>query len=148
MGSSYGETFSLLLYCSRYFQFDEYKFPFAQLNFWPHALNTATYLLNILPSKHLGNLTSTHLLYHKSPSYTHLRIFGCLYFPLIPSTTIHKLQHRSSPCVFLATLPRIGVTSVIISFLARLLYLNMFLLTSPIFPFAALMHHLPKHINF
>ena len=69
--------------------------------FWPYALNTATYLFNILPSKLLGNLTPTHLLYSKPPSYTHFWIFGCLCFPLIPSTKIHKLQSRSSPCVFL-----------------------------------------------
>ena len=70
-------------------------------SFWPHALSTATYLLNILPSKLLGNFTPTHFLYHKSPTYTHLRVFGCLCFPLFPSTTIHKLHPRSTPCVFL-----------------------------------------------
>ena len=69
--------------------------------FWPYALNMTTYLLNILPSKIIGNLTPTYLLYHKSPSYTHLRLFGCLCFPLISSITIHQLQPCSSPCVFL-----------------------------------------------
>ena len=44
--------------------------------FWPHALNTATYLLNVLLFKLLGNLTPTHLLYNKSPSYTRCRVFG------------------------------------------------------------------------
>ena len=68
-------------------------------SFWPNALNSATYLLNILPSKLLHHLTPTHLLYHQTPSYT--RVFGCLCFPLFPATTIHKLQPRSSPCVFL-----------------------------------------------
>ena len=71
------------------------------LQFWPHVLNTATYLLNILPSKLLGNLTPTHLLYHKSPSYKNLRVFEYLCFPLHPSTNIHKLQPHLSPCVFL-----------------------------------------------
>ena len=70
--------------------------------FWPHALNTSTNLLNILPSKLLGHLTPTHLLYHKFPTYTHLRVFGCLLcFLLISSTKIHKLQPRWSPCIFL-----------------------------------------------
>ena len=71
------------------------------LYFWPHALNITPYLLNILPSKLLDHLTPTHMLYHKSPTYNHLRVFGCLCFPLISSTKIHKLQPRSSPCVFL-----------------------------------------------
>ena len=67
---------------------------------WPHALNTDTYYLNILPSKLLGNLTLTRLLYHETPSYHHVWVFGCLCFRLISSTTIHKLLPHSSPCVF------------------------------------------------
>ena len=70
-------------------------------NFWPHALNTATYLHNILPSKLLGNLTPTHFLFRKAPSYSHLRVYRCLCFPLIPYVKINKLQPHSSPCIFL-----------------------------------------------
>ncbi|KAI3691365.1 hypothetical protein L2E82_49713 [Cichorium intybus] len=70
-------------------------------SFWHHALSMATYILNILPSKTKNNLTPTRLLYHLHPTYTHLRTFGCLCYPLLPSTSIHKLANRSSPCVFL-----------------------------------------------
>jgi histone deacetylase 1/2 len=70
-------------------------------SFWHHALEMATYLLNILPSKTINFESPLKMLYHKDPSYSHLRIFGCLCFPLFPSTTIHKLQPRSTPCVFL-----------------------------------------------
>jgi len=35
----------------------------------------------------------------KDPSYSHLRVFGCLCFPLFPSFKIHKLQPRSTKCV-------------------------------------------------
>lgn len=69
--------------------------------FWPHALQLATHLLNILPNKQLEFQSPLKILYQKDPSYTHLRVFGCLCFPLVPSTNIHKLQARSSPCVFL-----------------------------------------------
>ncbi|KAJ9541710.1 LOW QUALITY PROTEIN: hypothetical protein OSB04_028216 [Centaurea solstitialis] len=69
--------------------------------FWHHALQMATYILNIIPSKTKNNTTPTLLLYNKHPSYTHLRTFGCLCYPLIPSTSIHKLENRSTPCVFL-----------------------------------------------
>ena len=41
------------------------------------------------------------MIYNKSPTYNHLWVFGCLCFPLIPSTKVHKLRPRSSPCVFL-----------------------------------------------
>lgn len=70
-------------------------------SFWHHALQMATYLLNILPRKSLSHLSPTQLLYRRDPSYTHLRVFGCLCYPLFPSTTINKLQPRSTPCVFL-----------------------------------------------
>lgn len=70
-------------------------------SFWHHALQMATYLLNILPTKVLGYKSPTQILYQKNPSYSHLRVFGCLCFPLFPSTTINKLQARSTPCVFL-----------------------------------------------
>lgn len=61
----------------------------------------ATYLLNILPSKQLAYQSPLQVLYQKDPSYCHLRVFGCLCYPLLPSTTINKLQARSTPCVFL-----------------------------------------------
>ncbi|CAJ2647961.1 unnamed protein product [Trifolium pratense] len=65
----------------------------------------ATYLLNILPCKILQNQSPTQLLYHRDPTYTHLRVFGCLCYPLFPSSNIHKLQSRSTPCVFLGYPP-------------------------------------------
>ena len=69
--------------------------------FWHHALEVATYLLNILPTITLHNDTPTHLLYQRIPSYDRLRVFGCLCYPILPPNTIHKLQNRSIPCVFL-----------------------------------------------
>lgn len=70
-------------------------------SFWHHALHMATYLLNILPNKQLAYQSPLKVLYQKEPSYSHLRVFGCLCYPLFPSTTINKLQARSTPCVFL-----------------------------------------------
>ncbi|MFS7991853.1 putative RNA-directed DNA polymerase [Helianthus anomalus] len=74
-------------------------------NMWHHALDTATYLLNILPSKTHHFKSPTTLLYNCTPEYDHLRVFGCLCYPLAPSTTIHKLDYRSHPCVFLGYPP-------------------------------------------
>ena len=70
-------------------------------SFWHHALQMATYLLNMLPSKNLHYQSHLKILYQKDPAYSHLRVFGCFCYPLFPSTTIHKLQPRSAPCVFL-----------------------------------------------
>ncbi|CAH9100364.1 unnamed protein product [Cuscuta epithymum] len=68
---------------------------------WPHAVQMATYLHNVLPSSTLSNLSPTHILYHKTPSYDHIQVFGCLCYPHHPTSTIHKLDARSTPCIFL-----------------------------------------------
>src|SRR4051812_34845892 len=68
---------------------------------WHHALHMATYLHNILPNKKLSLQSPTKILYQKDSAYTHLCVFGCLCYPLIPSSYINKLQARSKPCVFL-----------------------------------------------
>jgi len=73
---------------------------YVPLSFWHHALQMATYLHNILPSKLLANESPFKILYQKDPSDSHIRVFGCLCYPLFPSTTINKLQARSTPCVF------------------------------------------------
>lgn len=70
------------------------------ISFWHHALEMATYLLNILPTKVLKYLSPIQILYKKDP-YSHLRVLGCLCFPLFPSSTINKLQARSTLCAFL-----------------------------------------------
>ncbi|KAJ9536396.1 hypothetical protein OSB04_un000431 [Centaurea solstitialis] len=70
-------------------------------SFWPHALQHATYLLNILPNKQLQYCSPLKRLYQKTPTYSDLKVFGCLCYPLFPSSTLNKLQARSTPCVFL-----------------------------------------------
>ncbi|KAJ9546350.1 hypothetical protein OSB04_018893 [Centaurea solstitialis] len=67
--------------------------------YWVEALHMATHLLNILPSTTINLDTPHHRLFQKHPSYSHLRIFGCLCYPHL--VTPHKLAPRSSPCVFL-----------------------------------------------
>lgn len=55
------------------------------------TLKIETYLHNILSSKTRQNQSPTQLLYQKTPSYSRLRLFGCLCYPLFSSTTINKL---------------------------------------------------------
>ncbi|KAJ9552986.1 hypothetical protein OSB04_017031 [Centaurea solstitialis] len=56
---------------------------------------------SILHTKLHHNLSPTTLLYHRTPSYDHLPVFGCLCYPNMSSTRAHKLAPRSTPCVFL-----------------------------------------------
>lgn len=71
------------------------------LHFWPYAFSTVVYLINRLPSRTLSLHSPFQLLYHKSPSYTHVRIFGCQCFPFLRPYNRHKLELRSASCVFL-----------------------------------------------
>lgn len=68
--------------------------------FWVEALHLTTHLINILPSKSVHNLTPHEALHRSPPSYSHLRVFGCLCYPNTASTSSHKLSPRSVPCVF------------------------------------------------
>lgn len=67
--------------------------------YWVEALNMAVHLLNILPSIPLQNDTPYYKLFNRRPTYSHLRVFGCLCYPHI--VTPHKLAPRTTPCVFL-----------------------------------------------
>ncbi|KAL8128591.1 hypothetical protein V2J09_017746 [Rumex salicifolius] len=69
--------------------------------FWVEALHTTVYLLNITPTTTLALRTPHQALFHQLPTYTHLRVFGCLCYPNLTATTAHKLEPRTRPCVFL-----------------------------------------------
>ncbi|WVZ95953.1 hypothetical protein U9M48_041653 [Paspalum notatum var. saurae] len=71
------------------------------LKFWDEAFPTATYLINRLPSKVIHDQTPFERLLHKSPDYSHLRVFGCACWPNLRPYNTHKLQFRSKQCVFL-----------------------------------------------
>jgi histone deacetylase 1/2 len=69
--------------------------------FWLEALHTTTHLLNIRLSRSIEFHTPHYRLYGQHPSYDHLRVFACLYYPNTHATTTHKLQPHSVRCIFL-----------------------------------------------
>ena len=71
------------------------------LSYWPYAFQTATYLINRLPTPMLHHQSPYFALYHKLPSYTHLKVFGSSCFPYLHPYNTHKLQYRSLECAFL-----------------------------------------------
>ncbi|XP_010544446.1 PREDICTED: uncharacterized protein LOC104817067 [Tarenaya hassleriana] len=71
------------------------------LCYWSYALTTATYLINRLPSSVLGMSSPFEILFHSSPNYSKLRVFGCLCYPWLRPYAPHKLAPKSTPCVFL-----------------------------------------------
>lgn len=70
------------------------------LEFWPHALLTAVYLINRLPIPTLQNQSPFSIIFKQNEDYAKLKSFGCLCFPWLKPYTAHKLESRSVVCVF------------------------------------------------
>jgi hypothetical protein len=70
------------------------------------ALNTATVLFNILPTKTLGFVTPQFALHGVLPSYDDLCVFGCACYPNLAATAANKLAPRSTLCFFLGYSPQ------------------------------------------
>jgi hypothetical protein len=69
--------------------------------YWAEELHTAVYLLNNLPTKTIYAACPHVTLFGSTPSYEHLRFFGCACYPNLATTAPHKLTPRSTRCVFL-----------------------------------------------
>jgi histone deacetylase 1/2 len=75
------------------------------LKFWDEAFLTATFLINLLPSKVINSETPVERLLHTKPNYDSLRIFGCACWPNLRPYNKRKLAYRSTQCVFLGYSP-------------------------------------------
>ncbi|KAD2392993.1 hypothetical protein E3N88_39970 [Mikania micrantha] len=73
--------------------------------FWNFAFDTAVYLINRMPSKTLSNKSPFEHLFKRPPNYSFLRVFGCQCFPYLRPYNRHKMDFRSTPCVFLGYSP-------------------------------------------
>jgi hypothetical protein len=69
--------------------------------YWAEGLHTAVYLLNRLPTKTISVACPHVALFGSTPSYEHLRVFGCVCYPNITVAAPYKLAPRSTRCVFL-----------------------------------------------
>jgi histone deacetylase 1/2 len=75
------------------------------LKFWDEAFLTATYLINLLPSKVINFDTPVQRLLNETLDYSSLRVFGCVCWPNLRPYNAHKLSFRSTRCTFLAIAP-------------------------------------------
>nr|GFB55001.1 retrovirus-related Pol polyprotein from transposon TNT 1-94 [Tanacetum cinerariifolium] len=73
--------------------------------FWHYAFDIAIYLINCMPSRTSINKLPFKHIFKRSPDYSFLRIFGCLCFPHLRPYNHHKMDFRSTPCVFLGYSP-------------------------------------------
>ena len=71
------------------------------LRFWDDAFQSACYLINRLPTSILQFQSPYEKLFNTSPDYLFLKTFGCSCWPNLRPYNTHKLQPRSTQCVFL-----------------------------------------------
>ena len=71
------------------------------LKFWWEAFESATYLLNRLPTVGLHNLSPFEVLFGHLPNYNSVKVFGCVCYPYLITYNPHKLHSRTFPCLFL-----------------------------------------------
>ena len=71
------------------------------LSFWDEAFSTSVYLINLLPTPILNQLSLLEKLFGRKPNYPSLKKFCCQCYPFIKPYQSHKLSYRSTPCTFL-----------------------------------------------
>jgi hypothetical protein len=69
--------------------------------FWPEAINWATYVLNRSPTLSVKDITPEEAWSDKKPSVKHFRVFGCIAHVHIPDVHRKKLDNKSMKCVHL-----------------------------------------------
>ena len=68
--------------------------------FWGECALTTIHIINRLPSPVLSYKIPFERLYSKPPSYSHLRVFGCLAYATNVHVS-HKFDHRAITCIFI-----------------------------------------------
>lgn len=69
--------------------------------FWSDCVSHAVFLINRTPSPVIYNQTPYQILYAHPPSFSNLKVFGCLCYASTISHLRTKFDRRADPCVFL-----------------------------------------------
>lgn len=70
-------------------------------SFQAEVVSTAVYIFNITLTNALKNKTPYQAWYGYKPTVSHLWVFGCISYPLIPSQKLQKFDTKSEKCVII-----------------------------------------------
>lgn len=71
------------------------------IRFWGEAVSTAIYMINRAPTQAMHNRTPNKVWHGVKSTVSHLKVFGCTAFVLIPSQKHHKMDEKLDKCVFI-----------------------------------------------
>ena len=117
------------------------------LKFWDEAFLTATFLINLLPSKVIDFDTPTERLLGTTPNYEALRIFGCACWPNLRPYNKRKLSFRSTRCVFLGYSPHHKGVKCLDTSTGRVYISRDVVFDESVFPFASLNPNVGKRLQ-
>ena len=72
-----------------------------KLVFWGDAVVCVAYLRNVIPSHTLEDKTPHEMWFGHLPSVRHLKMFGSIFYALMPKEQRDNLGARSQKCIFL-----------------------------------------------
>ena len=70
-------------------------------DFWAEAIACAAYILNRSPTKSVKNTIPQEAWNGKKHNVSHLRVFGCVAYSLVPAELRRKLDDKSEKCIFI-----------------------------------------------
>lgn len=71
------------------------------ISFWGECILATTHIINRTPTLANKGSTPYEMLFNKTPSYDHLRCFGCLCYVRNVSKDKDKFDPRAEQCVFM-----------------------------------------------